>query len=201
MDNVIYTIVRSKRKTVQILVKHCEVTVRAPYGYPDAKIAKLVSEKHEWIECCIAKQKCVANNLESMENHGYLWLLGERILNVEFSLDAKSVKRFYLNRTEILKKKFAEVSNASGLRYTCLRFSNAKTLWGTCDSKNNIRLNIRLSALPIPLIEYVMVHELVHTKQHNHSKAFWNTVSEFMSDYKERRKELKKYSWILEVYR
>lgn len=201
MGNVVYTVVRSERKTVQIIVKHCQVSVRAPYGYPDAKIEKFVYEKREWIERCIAKQKTASDNLEFTEDHGYLLLFGERVVDVDFEPDAKSVKRFYLNRTELLEKKFIEVSSSCGLKYQSLRFSNAKTLWGTCDSKNNIRLNVRLSALPVSLIEYVMIHELAHTRQHNHSKAFWNTVASFMSDYKERRKELKKYSWILEVYR
>ena len=201
MDNVIYTIVRSKRNTVQIIVKHCEVSVHAPYGYPDAKIEKLVYDKHKWIERCISKQKCASDDLEFVKNHGYLLLFGERVANVGFQPDAKSVRRFYFNLTEILEKKLVGVSNDCGIKYTSIRFSDAKTLWGTCDYENNIRLNVRLSALPVRLIEYVMVHELAHTIQHNHSKAFWDAVASIMPDYKERRKELKKYSWILEVYR
>lgn len=60
---------------------------------------------------------------------------------------------------------------------------------------------MRLSALPLSLVEYVIVHELAHTVHHNHSKVFWLTVGRIMPDYAKRRKELKRYSWVLEMYR
>ena len=200
MNDFSYRIIRSRRKTVQITVKDCEVCVRAPYGYSADKIEEFICEKRKWIERCMLKQKSVANKLSTTENKGYLWLLGEKF-TCQDELNEKTVKRFYCERSDILKNKIDVISKECGLVFTSLDFSNAKTLWGTCDSKNNVRLNLRLSALPMHLIEYVIVHELSHTRQHNHSERFWNIVGAIMPDYKSRRKELKTYSWILNIYR
>ena len=72
-------------------------------------------------------------------------------------------------------------------------FRKAKTRWGSCSSINNISLNIGLCALPRTLSDYVIIHELAHIKHKNHSKDFWNLVSKHCPNYKEARKELKKY--------
>ena len=174
--------------------------MRAPYGYSADKIEEFIFEKRKWIERCMLKQKSVANKLATTENEGYLWLLGEKF-TCQDELNEKTVKRFYCERSDILKNKIDVISKECGLVFTSLAFSNAKTLWGTCDGKNNVRLNLRLSSLPMHLIEYVIVHELSHTRQHNHSERFWNFVGAIMPDYKSRRKELKTYSWILNMYR
>lgn len=72
-----------------------------------------------------------------------------------------------------------------------------KTLWGSCSGRNNISLNIHLAKLPQELIDYVIIHELVHTIHKNHSKDFWNCVAGYISEYKKYDKELKKYSFLL----
>jgi len=71
---------------------------------------------------------------------------------------------------------------------------NQKTRWASHSPKNNLSFNIKLAALPKTIIEYVVIHELAHSKHRNHSKRFWLRVNKFCPDYKSRKQELEKYS-------
>ena len=70
---------------------------------------------------------------------------------------------------------------------------NQKTRWGSCSSNGNLNFNNRLLFVPEELVDYVVVHELAHRKEMNHSNAFWNVVEKYMPDYKECRKKLREY--------
>ena len=76
---------------------------------------------------------------------------------------------------------------------------NVKTLWGSCSSSQSITFSVRLALVPPALMEYVMVHELCHMLEMNHSAKFWTLVGRFCGDYEARRAELKrdggKYKW------
>ncbi|HLC68982.1 MAG TPA: M48 family metallopeptidase [Candidatus Bilamarchaeaceae archaeon] len=74
-----------------------------------------------------------------------------------------------------------------------IRIKGNLSNWGSCSPKNNISINFALLFLPEELLEYVIVHELAHTKIRNHSKHFWNLVEKAMPDYRQRKKELRKY--------
>jgi len=71
---------------------------------------------------------------------------------------------------------------------------NQKTRWASQSPKHNLNFNIKLAALPKIIIEYVVIHELAHSKHRNHSKKFWLRVNKFCPDYKSRKQELEKYS-------
>ena len=70
---------------------------------------------------------------------------------------------------------------------------NQKTRLGSCSSNGNLNFNNRLLFVPKELVDYVVVHELAHRKEMNHSNAFWNVVEKYMPDYEERRKKLREY--------
>lgn len=78
-----------------------------------------------------------------------------------------------------------------GVRWSKLSLSSASTRWGSARSDGHIRLNWRLIHLPVSQIDYVVVHELAHLREMNHSPRFWETVGEVMPDYAQRRKALK----------
>jgi len=86
-------------------------------------------------------------------------------------------------------------------RFYPFRLSNARTKWGSCKYNGEISLNWRIICLPARLSDYIIVHELCHLRHHNHGKGFWNEVAGVLPDYKERRKELKEYSVLVELYR
>ena len=93
-----------------------------------------------------------------------------------------------------LPKRVERLAEEHGFRYEKLRFSHASTRWGSCSTNGTISLNIALMKLPFELIDYVIIHELAHTKQMNHSQDFWLLVQNAYPGYKTARATIKKYS-------
>lgn len=80
-----------------------------------------------------------------------------------------------------------------GFTHGRIAIKNTKRLWGSCSRKGNLNFSYALLFLPRELADYVVVHEICHLKEHNHAPAFWALVSRAMPEFKERKKELRKY--------
>ena len=80
-----------------------------------------------------------------------------------------------------------------GFRYNRLFIKNQKTIWGSCSENNNINLNINLARLTEELMDYVIVHELIHLNIKNHSKQFWSELDQYVGNAKELEKKLRKH--------
>jgi predicted metal-dependent hydrolase len=95
---------------------------------------------------------------------------------------------------DILVSRLEEMAKIHNYKYVKVSIRNQKTKWGSCSAKNNISLNINLARLPDELRDYVILHELVHTRIKNHSKKFWAELDRFVGDRaKELSKKLRKY--------
>ena len=162
---------RQKRKSVSFKFNekgeiHCFV----PLKFSDAEILELVRKHRRALSNRFENAK-ERNNLPSLTEND-LRLLAEKALDVIPPL----VKRF---------------AKEMGVTYGRITIRNQKTRWGSCSSKGNLNFNCCLMLLDESLIEYVVVHELAHRKEMNHSPAFWAEVEKILPDFSERRKRLR----------
>ncbi len=118
------------------------------------------------------------------------------ILNTDFQSEIrKLVAKALRNEAKAyLPRRIEYIASKYNFSYEKLRFSHAKSRWGSCNSDGTISLNIALMKLPFELIDYVIIHELSHTRYLNHSKEFWGLVQACDSNYKNHRKILKNHS-------
>lgn len=94
---------------------------------------------------------------------------------------------------QLLPQRLRDLALKHGFSFRAVRIRHLKTRWGSCSSRHDITLNYYLMQLPWELIDYVLVHELAHTEELNHSPDFWATVERCLPDYKQRRKALRDY--------
>jgi hypothetical protein len=90
------------------------------------------------------------------------------------------------------EQRAAHFARVLDVRVHSIRLSNARTRWGTCHPDGRVRLNWRLIQAPPALVDYVVVHELAHLREPNHSPRFWTWVAGVLPDYKERRQALRR---------
>ncbi len=103
-----------------------------------------------------------------------------------------ALEKWYRSQAErVFAARLRFFADDMGLRAARVFVRGQRTVWGTCSSKNNLSLNWRLVLAPLSVIDYVIVHELAHLRELNHSKAFWSIVARYCPDFKERRKWLK----------
>ncbi|MBN1360858.1 MAG: DUF45 domain-containing protein [Sedimentisphaerales bacterium] len=95
--------------------------------------------------------------------------------------------------SKLLSARLKELATAHGFTYNQVFVKSQKTLWGSCSSRNNINLNVNLVRLPDELRDYVLVHELVHTRHRHHGPAFWKALDAIVGDSKALRRKLRRY--------
>ena len=171
------TVIRSNRKTVAIQVNSdLSVTVRAPRSASEKDIEEILKKKEAWISKHIEKIKKTKERFEAEPTEK---LTREKVI----ALAEEALK--------VIPARVEYFARVIGVTYGKITIRNQKTRWGSCSSKGNLNFNCLLMLAPPEVLDYVVVHELCHRKQMNHSKAFWSEVEKVLPDYKEARKWLK----------
>ena len=166
-----YEVIYSDRKTLSLSVKDAKLIVRAPRRATRERIEKAISEHLEWIEKHIAKQKL------------------KKQIHPDLTVEKKAELRKLAKK--LLPAKTSHFANLMGLKYGRITITGAETRFGSCSSKGNISFSYRLMTYPEEAIDYVVVHELAHLVEMNHSPRFYKIIEQVMPDYKERKKLLK----------
>lgn len=162
-------VIRSGRKTAAICVtEKGQVQARVPYGMSDGEVRKMIHEKQQWIR----------QHLEICRRRA------ENRLEPENRLSREEIEALADLALKVLPEKTAFYAKQMGVTYGRITIRNQKTRWGSCSTKGNLNFNCLLMLAPEEVQEYVVVHELCHRKEMNHSKAFWAEVEQVLPDYK-----------------
>ena len=170
---------RSKRaKNINISVKPLKgVRIAVPYGVSFDKAKQVAQSKRSWIRKHLNKMRQVEKK------------------HKEFTKNSIEI-----DRTEARKKlvnRLNELCEQHGFHYNKVFMRNQRTRWGSCSAKNNISLNMKLVRLPDEMIDYVLLHELVHTRIKNHTNVFWTELNKLVEDAKAKSKKLNQYKVFL----
>ena len=178
-------LIRSRRKTLSLQVQDGgEVVVRAPYYVPEREIRSFVGSHTGWIEKQLLKQK------EALQKRNELQPLTEKELDVL----CKKARIDLTRRAEYYAEQI-------GVSYGRISIRRQKTKWGSCSSAGNLNFNCLLMLAPEFVRDYVVVHELCHRKQMNHSPLFWAEVERILPYYRDSKKWLKQHGQELMLLR
>ena len=176
-DKTHIEVIRSKRKTLAIEIRpDMRVVVRAPEKIPQNEIIKFVEEKQNWIKKHLVQMYFKAEEMKKQKK--------------EPALTNADIEKLCQKALSVIPDKVKYYAEIMGVTYGRITIRNQKTRWGSCSSKGNLNFNCLLMLMPDKVLDYVVVHELCHLKQMNHSKKFWKEVERYMPDYKNYKKWL-----------
>ena len=166
-----YKLIRSHRKTVSVRVTpEGEVEVRAPWLYARYKIEAFLRQKEPWIQAQLRRRSAAARV--------------QPLTAQEHQALAETAKKWFSEKT-------ACYAPLVGVTYGRITIRTQHTRWGSCSAKGNLNFNCLLMLCPEHVRDYVVVHELCHCKELNHSSKFWQEVAKVFPQYEEARKWLK----------
>ena len=169
METIRYRLVRSSRKTISIqIMPNAEVIVRAPNRMPKAAIEAFLLEKQGWLEKHLAKQTPP----------------------LSVFTDAQ-IDTLTQQARSVIPDRVAYYAPAVGVTYGRITIRSQRTRWGSCSSRGNLNFNCLLMLAPEKVVDYVVVHELCHRKEMNHSPRFWAEVERILPDYRQSKRWLK----------
>ena len=209
-------IIRSKRKTLAIIVKtDGSLLVRAPLRTPGYVIQEFVEKNRGWIESKQATARAALPLAPSHQyRHGELFpylgttypleivegqskplLLDDGKFKLALSHESDAASTFESwyreHARHVLSERVEFFAAKYDFQYRRMGITSARTRWGSCSATGSLSFSWRLILAPLTVVDYVVVHELVHTVFHNHSKQFWGRVGAIMPDFQEHRRWLR----------
>ncbi len=169
--NVAYQIIRSSRKTISIqITPQGQVLVRCPSRMSDTDIRQFVRSKADWID----------HHLSELRRAPALPPFTQ-----------EELRRLAEHALAVIPERTAHFAERMQVTYGRITIRNQRTRWGSCSSSGNLNFNCLLMLVPQEVLDYVIVHELCHRKEMNHSPKFWNEVSKVLPRYESSRKWLR----------
>lgn len=167
-------LIRARRKTLSIrITQEGNLEIRAPLGMPKGEIEAFLKEKAQWIETHRAK------------------VLAEYAQGQEAPLGEEEILTLAEQMRQRLPEKLNRHGASMGVTFGRVTIRCQQTRWGSCSSRGNLNFNCLLMLAPEEVLDYVVVHELAHRKQMNHSALFWQEVARECPDYKKSLRWLK----------
>lgn len=174
-----YTLNHSKRARRMRLVVYCDgsCVVTAPVHVSQSAAQAFVNEKADWIQRARARFATCSH-----------------VIFVPKRKKARSKELLALKARalELAKEKIREFNAHYGFAFAKVTVKDQKTRWGSCSKKGNLNFNYKIALLPEKLADYIVVHELCHLGEFNHSRAFWALVAQTLPDYRALRSELRR---------
>lgn len=171
MNNIPYHVIRSERRTIAIQISpKGEVLVRCPRRMSTDAIRTFVESKSHWIETHLARKNPVTSLPE---------LTAEEIC----------IMRHQAQR--VISERVVYFAPLVGVTYGRITIRSQHSRWGSCSGKGNLNFNCLLMLAPPEVVDYVVVHELCHRMEMNHSSKFWAEVEQILPDYRQMQKWLK----------
>lgn len=224
MEIEIDKIIRTKRKTISLqITDDATLIVRAPFDVSEQTIKNVVNKHMNWIEkkkknILVRDPKFVKKEFVNGEGFMYLGryyklsIVNKQKTPLVFNNNHFSLLRDYLpvarelfinwykeRAYEKISERVEWYARKRGFIYNKINITNANQRWGSCSSKRNLNFSWRLIMAPLPVIDYVIVHELVHLEERNHTKFFWNKVKILIPDYEKYRDWLNKNGYLLRL--
>lgn len=208
-----------KRKTVAIqILPDASIKVSIPYFFPKSQIEKLLREKEEWIKHHqqLIQSRTITRNSDT-EKFFYLgkeYALEIRqnkksIVEVSDKIYIASSNKAYAKKyllswykqqaRKVISERTQQYAKVAGLEFKSIAITSAETRWGSCSSQKTLNFNWKLIMAPLPVMDYVIAHELAHLVELNHSRDFWEKVRKIFPLYREHRTWLKRYGHTLRI--
>ena len=218
-----YRIIYSRRKTVDLSVERdSSVVVRAPAGTPEKKIRQAIEAKKLWLYQKVnheqkypprrqRKEFVTGETIPYLGRNYRLEITDNDVHGLQFHsrflmsrkdrpVASKLFRQWYLERAhERLTTRAKYFAEALGVNFNRVLISDLKVRWGSCTPKSNLNFNWRIMKAPAFVIDYLIVHELAHLIEPNHTPRFWNIVSVQVPRYEVAKEWLKENGDVLEV--
>ncbi len=171
-------IIRSSRKTIALEIRpDLRILVRAPYRMSKREIDRFLQDNAAWLEKHMAIAKARREERDSRPPAP--------------RLTEEEIRRLAQEALRLIPQRVAYYAPIVGVSYGRITIRRQKTRWGSCSAKGNLNFNCLLMKAPPEVLDYVVVHELCHRKEMNHSPRFWAEVEKVLPDYKVSRRWLK----------
>lgn len=170
-------ITKSKRKTISLQIKpDGSMELKVPLQTTNAQIQEFLNQKSDWIN----------KHLQAVKDR-------QQQMSQIKSLTMEEIRDLANQALEVIPKRVAYFAEIVGVTYGKITIRNQKSKWGSCSSKGNLNFNCLLMLMPTEVQDYIVVHELCHRKEMNHSPQFWAEVRKVLPDYENQKLWLKEH--------